>query len=1012
MTSITRAWLDRLRTFAGRCSRGIFAAVMVSATSPTPGASGGGVLHEGRDEACTPWARPALVDDAARRLSLNHVLSAVLDEAIEPVRIGRFVLLERLGAGGMGIVYSAYDPQLDRRVAVKLLRADRAAHADDPADRLLREAQAMARLSHPNVVAVHEVGVHEGAIFVAMEFIEGTTLAAWLGTPRSPAEIVEAFLAAGRGLAAAHAAGLVHRDFKPANVLVGVHGRVCVSDFGLVRVVGGVKGERMGPATSGSTAAGVDAALTLTGALVGTPGYMSPEQFEAQAADARSDQFSFCVALYEALHGERPFPGDSFSAIARAVCGGLRRPTNRRRGVAPRVLAAIERGLSTSPAERFVDMNALLRALGPTHRRAPWIAVGLVGAAVAGLIAASLPATSPCAVDDSALAGVWDEGRRTELRRVFAVAHNSTAEQALRTTEEALDAWAAAWSQAQRDACEDCRVRGRHSEAVLDLRTACLDRLRGDFAASVDVLAAGARPIESLPTLLAGLPSLQRCANLELLRQGPRPSADPAAAKAILAEIGRGHALRQVDRADEAHAAAEHALAAATALADGPLAAEARFLRGMSRIDAGEFTTGIADVQEAANLAEAQRHDLLVAEARVELARKLGQRGASVEERRQWFPLARAAVERLGDRRDPIRGMLSWAEAASLETEERWDEALIAYGDAIELGGRAWPDGDDRLLCLRLRQAIVAGRLGRREEAAEGFEATSASIVQRWGPEHRWYANTLLDRGQFEIEHLGEIAVGMGRIAEALAIYRRVAGDGVEVAWASIALAQAAYLQGDYAQAEARVREGLALLERKLGPEHPDTLIVVDNLGAVLFHRGDLVGARAAFTRALADQRRLLGPDHPEVARLESHLGEVLVAEGDPAGALPGLERACKSIEAQHGAVHLDMLAPLKALGLAHLALGDPAAAREAFVRARAVLAGNPGADPVERGEALWGLARAQVALGDDVEAPALAREAERAFTGVHDPRAAEVLAWIAGLPSHPDSQATKHQRE
>jgi hypothetical protein len=215
MTSIKRAWLDRLRTFAGRCSRGIFAAVMVSATSPTPGASGGGVLHEGRDEACTPWARPALVDDAARRLSLNHVLSAVLDEAIEPVRIGRFILLERLGAGGMGIVYSAYDPQLDRRVAVKLLRADRATHADDPADRLLREAQAMARLSHPNVVAVHEVGVHEGAIFVAMEFIEGTTLAAWLGTPRSPAEIVEAFLAAGRGLAAAHAAGLVHRDFKP-----------------------------------------------------------------------------------------------------------------------------------------------------------------------------------------------------------------------------------------------------------------------------------------------------------------------------------------------------------------------------------------------------------------------------------------------------------------------------------------------------------------------------------------------------------------------------------------------------------------------------------------------------------------------------------------------------------------------------------------------------------------------------------------------------------------------------
>ncbi|MCU1281702.1 MAG: Serine/threonine kinase, partial [bacterium] len=239
--------------------------------------------------------------------------------------LGRYVVLERLGSGGMGVVYSAYDPELDRKVAIKVLRPD----SQIDQSRLRREAQAMARLQHPNVIAVYDVGMFHGRVFVAMELAEGTTLADWIDErPRSWREIVERLSQAGRGLAAAHAVGLVHRDFKLGNVLVGADGRTRVGDFGLARAL----------AAHDELAAPTDAALptslspplheplTRSGALLGTPSYMSPEQLQKRPADARSDQFSFCVALYRALYGTRPFTGDDFAEIADAVTNGRLAP--------------------------------------------------------------------------------------------------------------------------------------------------------------------------------------------------------------------------------------------------------------------------------------------------------------------------------------------------------------------------------------------------------------------------------------------------------------------------------------------------------------------------------------------------------------------------------------------------------------------------------------------------------------------------------------------------------------
>jgi len=289
-------------------------------------------------------------------------------------QIGKYQLLQLLGSGGMGAVWEARDVDLGRRVAIKVLHPDHAAdgHARG---RLMREARAMARLHHPNVITVYDAATFDGRDIIAMELVRGETLASWLSRPHPMRERVSALLAAGRGLAAAHAAGLVHRDFKPHNVLVDKRGRVLVTDFGLARAVADAPGSSADlrvedvtatlpePPPSTSLAA-LDGSLTLTGMVLGTPAYMAPEQFSGGVADEKSDQFSYCVTLWEAVAGKRPFPGDTMPQIAAAVHQGAD-PERM-----PRTLRSIVmRGLAVDRDRRWPSMNALLAAAERALRR-------------------------------------------------------------------------------------------------------------------------------------------------------------------------------------------------------------------------------------------------------------------------------------------------------------------------------------------------------------------------------------------------------------------------------------------------------------------------------------------------------------------------------------------------------------------------------------------------------------------------------------------------------------------
>ncbi|HEX8539262.1 MAG TPA: protein kinase, partial [Cystobacter sp.] len=321
-------------------------------------------------------------------------------------RVDRYVIERVLGMGGMGAVYLAHDPELHRRVAIKLLHTwlSELPEHEEHKSRFLREAQAMASVSHPNVVTIHDLLHVEGQLFVAMEYVEGTTLREWVRTPRSTRQILEIFRQAGAGLAAAHAAGLIHRDIKPSNILIGVDGSVRVSDFGLARSREGVP-EAPRPERAPGQERWLGQELTLAGRVVGTPGYMAPEQMTLLApVDERSDQFSFCAALYETLHGCRPFAGSTEAVLERNMRARRFQPSRTRARVPPWLSDVVLRGLSYEPKERFPSMEALLQALARDPAREQESARSrvrrrvrrgvLLGALATGLVMALAPTSA------------------------------------------------------------------------------------------------------------------------------------------------------------------------------------------------------------------------------------------------------------------------------------------------------------------------------------------------------------------------------------------------------------------------------------------------------------------------------------------------------------------------------------------------------------------------------------------------------------------------------------------
>ncbi|HET6581840.1 MAG TPA: serine/threonine-protein kinase, partial [Nannocystaceae bacterium] len=601
--------------------------------------------------------------------------------------IGRYVVIDRIGEGGMGVVYAAYDPELDRKLALKLLHQATGDRAEARRTRLVREAQAMARLSHRNVIAVHDVGTvddHVSAapnraaalrsspsgplVFVAMEFIDGQSLAQWLATPRPWRVVLDVLVQAGRGLAAAHDAGLVHRDFKPDNVMIAHDadaehdcGRVVVTDFGLARAAGTAdESSAQHPldlvprlAARGSLAATV----TVQGAIMGTPAYMAPEQHEGRVADARSDQFAFAVALYEALYRQRPFAGDDLASLAYNVTTGRVREPPASSPVPGWLCKVVVRALTVAPEGRYPSMHALLAELSRDRSVRPrWWAVFLgVGASAAtGLYAGVMLETepAPCTGAQDEIEGVWNPERKDEIHAKFVATGLPYAEEQWPTVRAELDGYAKAWSVAYVDACEDTHVRGEQSEALLDTRMLCLGRRLADFDAVVDLFAnADASVVGGALAAVQGLPHLRSCEQVEALLDPVPPPEDPQMAgrvESLRPELARVAALGRAGLHEVGLGAARD-LVARTAETDyGPLHGEALEHLAAFEQAAGQWAEAETHLREAVTAGIRGHADMIAARAAVELVGVVGRTPARKDDAVAWAELAEALLVRAG----------------------------------------------------------------------------------------------------------------------------------------------------------------------------------------------------------------------------------------------------------------------------------------------------------------------------------------------------------------------------
>ncbi|MEM7152493.1 MAG: serine/threonine-protein kinase [Myxococcota bacterium] len=607
-------------------------------------------------------------------------------------KVGRYAVLERVGAGGMGVVYRAHDPELRREVALKLLKAGRAVGpaAEKRRKRLLREARAMAQLSHPNVIPVYDVGEYGTGLYVAMEFVEGADARDWLKAVKPPwRRTLGVFRAAGRGLAAAHNAGLVHRDFKPANVLVGDDGRVRVLDFGLARAAVDEPEPEVAPEVlhDDTDSGHWSETLTADGTILGTPVYMAPEQYAGKTADARSDQYSYCIALYEALYGRLPFAVGSIKQQARAKYRGqlLEPPANS--PVPRRLFEVLRRGLASKPKDRFASMPDLLRDLRTVHEDKPappvwraWAAVGSVaGVTAAGLLVATLnqpasngAAAATCGDASEVLAGSWDDATEQKLRKAFVDSGIVDAEARWAPVAERLDTHAMAWTRLHERACADKRAGDARGTALHAARTACLERHRVDLASFVAALEEPTTVVVQRAASAAhALPSLADCEDDALLLS----AADEPRSELALdlnERIGRARALRTTGRPDAARREIDAVVEEADAGEHRRISARARIERASLDLGKGDAVAAERDLQAAYFDALASRHPRLAATAAVGLVDLLASRSRDADAR-VWADHARANIDGLSQGA-ALDAALTQALASRRPTEKDDDE--------------------------------------------------------------------------------------------------------------------------------------------------------------------------------------------------------------------------------------------------------------------------------------------------------------------------------------------------
>jgi tetratricopeptide (TPR) repeat protein/predicted Ser/Thr protein kinase len=936
-------------------------------------------------------------------------------DRVQPgTRIGRYEVRTTLGQGGMGVVLLAHDEALERYVAIKLVRHRARSRSGDTLarDRLLREAQAMARLSHPNVITVHDVGTYGERVFVAMEHVQGATLSVWLDErARSIESITRVFVGAARGLAAAHQAGLVHRDFKPDNVMVADDGRVLVLDFGLARAADGPVSSAGASASGAFTLDGGATPLTMPGWVMGTPAYMAPEQHHGDASPA-SDQFAFCVALYEALYGARPFGGRTLEELAQAKKDGI---VGFPPDIAvPRTLTdALRRGLSASPRERYASMLDLVDALegGPRRRsRQRGIMAGFAGLAiVAGGLAAMDPAgADPCSGSGSgagagsgsaaALAGAWDAERRAAVQAGLAAAPSAYAKDTSDTVLGALDAYADALVDARERTCRATRVEHTQTESELDARMGCLARRRHDLAAVVDVLAsADAETVQHAVDTALGLPPVASCDEATGSARAEPTSADEAAKLDALHDLAsKVTALTMAGRYPEAKEAIARLLSESEALARPALVAEAQYLHAELLHRTGEYEPAREAYLRALDAAADANDDRIAARAWDGLAFCVGHSLAQLERAEGYARHLEATVLRLGSPTDLEAG-LQQTLGILAHDGGRLPDARAHFEKAVALREELGDETELAAVLVNLARTMQAQ--GEIEPARKVVERAVATMEARYGPSHPQVAKTLTYLGGVEFE-AGDVDAAAKRYERALAIQQEtLPADHPEVAFSLNNVANVLGTRGELEPALDHYRRARDILQKRLGDEHPNVARLTFNMAELCKLMGQPDAAMTEYRRAIDLFEKAFGPDHPDVGRALNNLASVQYDEHQYDESLKHYAASLAVVEKALGPDNPSLGYPLTGLGLVHIADGRPAEAIAPLERSLKLRAADD-VDPVDRGDTQYALARALWAADlDKTRALELAKEAiaqyAHAAEGVRTNRD-DALAWLA----------------
>ena len=767
--------------------------------------------------------------------------------SLEPVAIagqqlGRFTLTRMLGRGGMGEVWAARDPELDREVAIKLLYVDFGGLDHERQARLRREAQAMARVNHPNIVRIYELGADGDRLFCAMELVEGETLRHWLETPRPWRETLDVLLAAGRGVAAAHAAGLVHRDVKPDNVMIARDGRILVGDFGLAKLAG--MGAEPAPAAG---RAGFDprtnVSLTTTGSFLGTPMYMAPEVLEARDGDALSDQFSFCVMAYEALYRSRPFRGTSLGELVDSVYEEPIAPVPGRKGPPRGIWRCIRRGLTVAKEGRWPTMAPLLAGLeraaaAPRRRRLGIAAAAVVALSVSSVVVLASPEPDEEALvheaGQSRMAAVWSPARRDGMRKAFAGAGEPAVASQATSTTGTLDRYRDAWLAMRIDAWRATNLRKEQSARLLELRMRCLDRLSDEMDAFLQIAADADRPDE-LRRIGQGVGRLTPVATCS--DEGKMAAIFPATIdddrpdlrKKFDIEEARMRAAIAAMPPAEAIKAIQAAIAEADRTGVPGLSSGFLFLLAVIQNEAGDIKSAEATLRKLIQEAARARRHFMVAAGWLRLIQSLASKQLRMDEAIALEPTARAAVAQAGD------------------------EPRLRAELATTLGGIAWQKGDiaearDRF--VEARDVMVAA-FGPKDETAAGSEVSLAMALFELkelddSARHAKHAYDVLhEKGIDSDRSAGKALMVLAWVARerkdweaaarhsqaSIAQMARLHGtDNLELAFSRRELGHALSELERHGEAIEQMKMCVGVFSR-VGPRHPDTLVAQLELG-------------------------------------------------------------------------------------------------------------------------------------------------------------------------------------